>query len=59
MAKKPKPQRTSDRRTWDGLLEDDVTGADEAEDSMPVEFLRKRKPQQEKPRGKGPDKPAK
>lgn len=56
MAKQPKPR--PERRTWDGLLEDDVTGADEAEDSMPVEFLRKRKPSKEKPRGKGPEKPA-
>jgi hypothetical protein len=42
MAKKPKPK--PERRTWDGLSEDDVTGADEAEDAMPMEFGRKRKP---------------
>lgn len=39
MAKKPKP--APQQRTWDGLLEDDVTGADEAEDAMPIEFGRK------------------
>jgi hypothetical protein len=58
MAKKPKPQRTSDRRTWDGLLEDDVTGADEAEEAQMIEFARKRKPKKERTRGEGPDKPA-
>lgn len=55
MAQKPKPK---ERRTWDGLFEGDVTGADEAEESMPIEFGRKRKPETP-PRGKKPpDKPA-
>jgi hypothetical protein len=42
MAKKPKPK--PERRTWDGLSEDDVTGAEEAGDAMPMEFGRKQKP---------------
>jgi hypothetical protein len=54
MAKKPSPK--PEKRTWDGLSEDDVTGADEAEDAMPMEFGRKTK---EPKRGKKhPDKPA-
>jgi hypothetical protein len=53
MAKKPSPK--PEKRTWDGLNEDDVTGADEAEDAMPIEFGRKRK---EPKRGKAKDKPA-
>jgi hypothetical protein len=53
MAKKPSPN--PEKRTWDGLNEDDVTGADEAEDAMPIEFGRKRK---EPKRGKAKDKPA-
>lgn len=53
MAKKPKPER----RTWDGLLEEDVTGADEAEEAQLIEFARKRKPRKEPPRGKGPKTP--
>jgi len=52
MAKKPSPK--PEKRTWDGLNEDDVTGADEAEDAMPIEFGRKRKEK----RGKAKDKPA-
>lgn len=55
MAKKPKPK--PERRTWDGLSEDDVTGADEAEDAMPMEFGRKRKPRLSDGK-KNPDKPA-
>lgn len=55
MAKKPKPK--PDRRTWDGLSDDDVTGADEAEDAMPMEFGRKRKPRHSDGK-KNPDKPA-
>ena len=55
MAKKPKPK--PERRTWDGLSDDDVTGADEAEDAMPIEFGRKRKPRLSDEK-KLPDKPA-
>jgi hypothetical protein len=53
MAKKPSPK--PEKRTWDGLSDDDVTGADEAEDAMPMEFGRKTK---EPKRGKDKDKPA-
>jgi len=55
MAKKPRPKQ--ERRTWDGLNDDDVTGADEAEDAMPMEFGRKRKPRPSDARTH-PDKPA-
>jgi hypothetical protein len=41
MAKKPSPK--PEKRTWDGLSDDDVTGADEAEDAMLMEFGRKTK----------------
>ena len=40
MPRKPKPPA---QRTWDGLLDDDVTGADEAAEAMPMEFGKKRK----------------
>lgn len=50
MAKKPKPR--PEQRTWDNLLDDDVTGADEAEDAMPIEFGRKRRPAEKPKRGK-------
>ena len=55
MAKKPSPK--PENRTWDGLSDDDVTGADEAEDAMPIEFGRKRKPRLSDGK-KHPDKPA-
>lgn len=55
MAKKPKPK--PERRTWDGLSDDDVTGADEAEDAMPIEFGRKQQPRLSDAK-KLPDKPA-
>ena len=41
---KPKPQPTAESRTWDQITgDDDVTGADEAEEESPVEFLRQKK----------------
>lgn len=51
MAKKPKPER----RTWDQLGDaEDVLGTDEADEQLPVEFLRKRRPKKEGDRGKKP-----
>ena len=39
----PKPKPTAESRTWDQISgDDDVTGADEAEEESPVEFLRKK-----------------
>ena len=55
MAKKPRPEK----RTWDGLLDDDVTGAEEAEDAQLIEFGRKRQPKEPKRGKKPPERPAK
>lgn len=58
MAKRRKPEK----RTWDQLTgEDDILGTDEADEAMPVEFLRKKPApkRKEAPRGKGPKPPAK
>lgn len=40
-----KPRRkTKPQQTWSGLEEPDVTGSDEAEEAMPIEFLRRDRP---------------
>ena len=57
MAKKPSPK--PEKRTWDGLLDDDVTGAEEAEDAQMIEFGRKRQPEKPKRGKKPPEKSAK
>ena len=45
--------KKADRRTWEGLDEPDVTGADEAEAEQLIEFGRRSKkpqpPEEEKP----------
>jgi len=40
-----KPAKTKPPRTWDGLEDPDITGADEAEAEQLIEFGRRSKPQ--------------
>jgi len=54
----PTPRRkTKPQQTWSGLEEPDVTGSDEAEEAMPIEFLLGRLWQLREPAGGAPPAP--